>query len=43
VPQIFFDCVGLGAGGKFVATAFSTTGLHWMAFGAAVTTMLWLC
>ena len=33
----FLACVGLGAGGKFVETAFSTTGLHWMALGAAVT------
>lgn len=33
----FLACVGLGAGGKFVETAFSTTGLQWMAMGAAVT------
>lgn len=35
----FLACVGLGAGGKFVETAFSATGLHWMALGAAVTTI----
>ncbi len=33
----FLACVGLGAGGKFVETAFSSTGLQWMALGAAVT------
>jgi putative transport protein len=33
----FLACVGLGAGGKFVETAFSATGLQWMAMGAAVT------
>ncbi len=33
----FLACVGLGAGGKFVETAFSTTGMQWMAMGAAVT------
>ena len=35
----FLACVGLGAGGKFVETAFSATGLQWMALGAAVTTV----
>jgi putative transport protein len=35
----FLACVGLGAGGKFVETAFSTTGLQWMAMGAVVTTV----
>lgn len=35
----FLACVGLGAGGKFVETAFSATGLQWMALGAAVTTL----
>jgi putative transport protein len=35
----FLACVGLGAGGKFVATAFSATGLQWMALGAVVTTL----
>ena len=35
----FLACVGLGAGGKFVETAFSATGLQWMALGAAVTTI----
>lgn len=35
----FLACVGLGAGGEFVKTAFSTTGLQWMALGAAVTTL----
>lgn len=35
----FLACVGLGAGGKFVETAFSATGLHWMLLGAAVTTI----
>ena len=34
----FLACVGLGAGAKFVETAFSATGLQWMALGAAVTT-----
>jgi putative transport protein len=34
----FLACVGLGAGGKFVETAFSATGLQWMAMGAVVTT-----
>ena len=33
----FLACVGLGAGGKFVETAMSSTGLQWMALGAAVT------
>jgi len=33
----FLACVGLGAGGKFVETAFSSTGLRWMAMGAVVT------
>ena len=33
----FLACVGLGAGGKFVETAFSTAGLQWMAMGAVVT------
>jgi putative transport protein len=35
----FLACVGLGAGGKFVETAFSATGLQWMALGAVVTTL----
>ncbi|MGL5018607.1 MAG: putative transporter, partial [Luteolibacter sp.] len=35
----FLACVGLGAGGKFVETAFSATGLQWMALGALVTTL----
>ena len=35
----FLACVGLGAGGKFVETAFSSTGLQWMALGAVVTTV----
>jgi len=35
----FLACVGLGAGAKFVETAFSATGLQWMALGAAVTTL----
>ena len=35
----FLACVGLGAGAKFVETAFSATGLQWMALGAAVTTI----
>ena len=35
----FLACVGLGAGGKFVETAFSATGLKWMAMGAVVTTV----
>jgi putative transport protein len=35
----FLACVGLGAGGKFVETAFSSTGLQWMAMGAVVTTV----
>lgn len=35
----FLACVGLGAGGKFVETAFSATGLQWMAMGAVVTTV----
>jgi putative transport protein len=34
----FLACVGLGAGGKFAETAFSSTGLQWMAMGAVVTT-----
>lgn len=33
----FLACIGLGAGGKFVETAFSATGFKWMAMGAAVT------
>ena len=36
---LFLACVGLGAGGKFVETAFSATGVQWMAMGAAVTTV----
>ena len=35
----FLACVGLGAGGKFAETAFSSTGLQWMAMGAVVTTV----
>ena len=35
----FLACVGLGAGGKFVETAFSATGLQWMLLGAVVTTV----
>jgi putative transport protein len=35
----FLACVGLGAGGRFVETAFSATGLQWMAMGAVVTTV----
>ena len=35
----FLACVGLGAGGKFAETAFSATGLQWMAMGAVVTTV----
>ena len=35
----FLACVGLGAGAKFVETAFSATGLQWMALGAAVTVL----
>lgn len=35
----FLACVGLGAGSKFVETAFSATGLQWMALGAVVTTV----
>jgi putative transport protein len=35
----FLACVGLGAGGKFVETAFSSVGLQWMLFGAIVTTL----
>ena len=35
----FLACVGLGAGAKFVETAFSAMGLQWMALGAAVTTL----
>lgn len=35
----FLACVGLGAGGKFVETAFSATGFRWMLMGAVVTTV----
>jgi putative transport protein len=35
----FLACVGLGAGGKFAATALSSTGLQWMLLGAAATTL----
>ncbi len=35
----FLACVGLGAGGKFAETAFTSTGLQWMAMGAVVTTV----
>ena len=35
----FLACVGLGAGAKFVETAFSATGFQWMILGAAVTTV----
>lgn len=35
----FLACVGLGAGGKFAETAFTATGLQWMAMGAVVTTV----
>ncbi|MEO5916762.1 MAG: putative transporter [Luteolibacter sp.] len=34
---LFFAAVGLGAGSKFFATVFSTTGLQWLAAGIAVT------
>jgi len=30
-------CVGLGAGGKFAETAFSSAGLRWMMLDAAIT------
>lgn len=33
----FLACVGLGAGGKFVETAFSPLGVQWMLLGAMVT------
>jgi putative transport protein len=33
----FLACVGLGAGGRFAETAFTTTGLQWIAMGIAVT------
>lgn len=33
----FLACVGLGAGGRFAETAFSTSGLQWIAMGIAVT------
>ena len=34
---LFFAAVGLGAGSKFFATVFSSTGLQWLAAGIAVT------
>jgi putative transport protein len=34
---LFFAAVGLGAGAKFFATVFSTTGLQWLMAGACVT------
>lgn len=34
---LFLGCVGLGAGGKFVETAFSDDGFRWMLMGLAVT------
>jgi putative transport protein len=34
---LFFASVGLSAGAKFFATAFSTTGLQWLSAGVAVT------
>ncbi len=34
---LFLACVGLNAGGGFAETAFSPTGLRWMALGALVT------
>jgi len=33
----FLGCVGLGAGGNFVATAISAQGLTWMVMGLAIT------
>lgn len=33
----FLACVGLGAGGRFAETAFSSSGLQWIAMGIAVT------
>jgi putative transport protein len=34
---LFFAAVGLGAGAKFFATVFTTTGLQWLLAGACVT------
>jgi putative transport protein len=34
---LFFAAVGLGAGAKFFATVFSTTGFYWLLAGACVT------
>lgn len=34
---LFFAAVGLGAGAKFFATVFSTTGMQWLFAGVAVT------
>ena len=36
---LFFAAVGLGAGAKFFATVFSTTGLQWLLAGACVTVL----
>src|SRR4029450_9561716 len=34
---LFFAAVGLGAGAKFFATVFSTSGFYWLLAGACVT------
>ena len=36
---LFFAAVGLGAGSKFFATVFSTTGMQWLAAGIVVTVL----
>ncbi len=36
---LFFAAVGLGAGAKFFATVFSSTGLYWLLAGACVTVL----
>jgi putative transport protein len=40
---LFFAAVGLGAGAKFFATAFSLIGLKWLVAGACVTIFPLLC
>jgi putative transport protein len=36
---LFLACVGLKAGEKFFATAFTTQGLHWLLCGLAITVL----
>jgi putative transport protein len=40
---LFFAAVGLGAGAKFFATVFSSTGIYWLLAGTCVTVVPLIC